>query len=432
MKRRNFLSKAVVGGHAAPFSPAFSRSGPTAGRPVQVTADPNLPLTQLGRWTLEELRDYFRKDLFEKRMPAWAKFGIDQRYGGFVSGWRKDGTAAATDKWIGRQGRILWLFSRFAAKAPAGLPFLDAARRAEEALLRNGRDSLGRWHSRLSRDWKVLDAAPSADAGIGMVLGLGEYARMAVDYDAMRIAQETARSVIEMVLAPHYQPSSGSRPLEPGTKTMGTWNPMLGAVTPLADSVRSEEMGAIARMCVRFILQFHWQRGQGCVMEYLRQDWTPFPADSLGSGLGRISGWRSVEAAWLVMAEALRSGKPQVFLDAVELGIGALEACWEDGPEAGLAEFDDFDARKKTPEGMVRSGGALADALVFALTAIEHTHSPAAVRWFDRVFGYLWPKPGVWNAADDFHEPRGVMLCLEALERMIDRQGHVSPFLFTS
>jgi N-acylglucosamine 2-epimerase len=431
MKRRKFLSDAVVGGLAAPLAPALSRSGRPTGRPVQVAADPNLELTRIGRWTLEELRDYFRKELFEKRMPSWARYGVDRDFGGFFSGWKKDGTGP-TDKWIARQGRILWLFSRFAVKSSNGLPFLEAAHRAKAALTENGRDSLGRWHSRLSRDWKVLEAGPSADSAMAMALGLGEYARAADDYDAMRIAQETARSVTEMVLAPHFQPSSGSLVLEPGTRAMSVWNPLLGCLTPLAASVRIEPLAATARMCLRYILQFHWQRGQGCLLEYLRQDLNPFPPDALGAGLGRVSGRRGVEAAWLIMAEALRSGNRRAFLDATELGLGALESCWEEIPEAGLADFEDFDLRKKALDAAARSGGALADALVFAITAVEHTHSPEAVRWFDRVFGQVWSRPGVWNPADDEHEPRAILMCLEALERMIGRQGHVSPFLITS
>ena len=433
MKRRNFLSDAVVGGLAAPFSPGLSRAARPAGRSIQVQAasDPNRTLTQLGRWSLEEIRDYFQKELFDRRMPNWSKYGVDRTFGGFVSGWRRSGTLSA-DKWIGRQGRLLWLFSRFAPKAPAGLAFYEAARRAKEALVRNGRDQLGRWHSRLSKDWKVLDAGPSVDAGMGMALGLAEYARTAEDSEAMRMARDAADGVTEMVLAPHYQPYSGPIPLEPGTKAMATWNPLLAAATSLAESGRPESPAAIARMCVRFILQFHWQRGQGCVLEYLRQDWTPFPSDSLGEGLGRVSGWRGVEAAWLVMAEALRSGNRQAFLEAAELGNGTLEACWEEGGEPGLAEFDNIDLRRKSPSGTAGSGGALADALVFVLSAIEHTHSAEAVRWFDRIFGTVWSRPGVWNPADEFHEPRGIILCLEILERMIDRRGQISPFLVTS
>ena len=215
MKRRKFLSSAVVGGLGASLGPALPGSGlPAPEAPTRPQArtflpfniDPNRQVTQIGRWTLEELRDFFRRDLFEKRMPLWGKYGIDRQFGGFFTRWKKDGTYPSTDKRIELQGRVLWLFSRFFKDFAGGRVYLEAARQGEEALVRHGRDDRGRWQGLLTRDWKVKGSGPDAEAAIGMALGLAEYAAAGRDDTALKLAEEAAFFAIEMVLAPQFRP----------------------------------------------------------------------------------------------------------------------------------------------------------------------------------------------------------------------------------
>jgi len=439
MKRRKFLSSAVVGGLGASLGPALPGSGPAAPEaPISPQArtflpfniDPNRQVTQIGRWTLEELRDFFRRDLFEKRMPLWGKYGIDRQFGGFFTRWKKDGTYPSTDKRIELQGRVLWLFSRFFKDFAGGRVYFEAARQGEVALVRHGLDDLGRWQGLLTRDWKVKGSGPDAEASISMALGLAEYAAAGRDDTALRLAEEAAFFATEMVLAPQFRPYASSDALEPGTKSLGTWVRLLGSLLTLAERTKRGNLESLARMCVRFILQYHWQRGRGYALSYLRPDFTPFPDDALAYEGRSVSGREGVQAAWLVMAEAIREGNRQVFLDAMELGFRTLETCWENGPEPGPADYENIDARKKAGGIGSPSAAGLADTLVFSLAALEHTHASSAALWFDKVFGYLWNRPGIWDPADEFDEPRAVMSSLQALDRMIARKGHVSPFFF--
>lgn len=439
MKRRNFLSSAFVGSLGASLGSSLPESAQAApGPPADPQArtflpfniDPNRQVAQIGRWTLEELRDFFHRDLFEKRMPLWEKHGIDRQFGGFFTRWKKDGSTPSTDKRIELQGRALWLFSRFMKDFAGGRAYLEAARQGKEALVRHGRDELGRWWGLLTRDWKVKGSGPDAEAAVGMALGLAEYAAAGRDEAALKLAEETAFSATEMVLAPQFRPFALTDALEPGTKSLGTWIRLLGALPTLAEQTKRGSLESLARMCVRFILQYHWQRGRGYALSYLRPDFTPFPDDALAYEGRSVSGREGVQAAWLVMDEAIREGNRQVFLDAMELGFRTLDTCWESGPESGPADYENVDIRRKAAGGTSPSAAGLADILVFSLSALEHTHAPDAALWFDNVFGYLWNRPGIWDPADEFDEPRAVMACLRTLDRMIARKGHVSPFFF--
>jgi hypothetical protein len=69
------------------------------------------------------------------------------------------------------------------------------------------------------------------------------------------------------------------------------------------------------------------------------------------------------------------------------------------------------------------------DALIWALLAIEHTHAPWAVDWFNKIFktSYEYPERFVRNCL--LHHPRRLFLVKQMLDRIIARDGRVSGFL---
>jgi mannose/cellobiose epimerase-like protein (N-acyl-D-glucosamine 2-epimerase family) len=456
MKRRKFLSSAAIGGAAASLG-AVAPPGLRANREISPRAqadpidmvrppnagaegasgqlsfsvDPNRSLAHIGRWSLEELRDYFRKDLFENRVPLWEKYAIDRESGAYLPNFKKNGTYTSTDKRLYTQGRILWLFSYLFNHFGRKRRHLDAALQGLEALAKHGRDAKGRWGTAYTRDWKVKTPFQDIFAEVYMLLGLGEYYKASGDEDSLRLARETARNITETVLAPHFRPSGHAPAYEPGTKRMGTWLHFLSALTPLLEYAPDEVIDKTAQMCVRFILQFHRQKERGYALEYLRQDFSPFPDDALNIGYRYVSGWQSIQGAWIVMAEALRSRNKKVFLEAMDFGLRTLELCWEDIPEFGLVDFENIDSRKKARGNGIKPVGALPEIFIFTLLAVEHTHSAEAAQWFEKVFSHVWDKPGIWDPTNDFHEPRGSMFCLLALERMISRKGRISHFFLT-
>ncbi|MBT4484840.1 MAG: hypothetical protein HOC71_14305 [Candidatus Latescibacteria bacterium] len=67
--------------------------------------------------------------------------------------------------------------------------------------------------------------------------------------------------------------------------------------------------------------------------------------------------------------------------------------------------------------------------MVCCLLAIEHTHAPWAVDWFNRAFvvGYIHPERWVRNCL--LHHPRRLFFVIDILDHIIERNGRISNFL---
>ena len=128
------------------------------------------------------------------------------------------------------------------------------------------------------------------------------------------------------------------------------------------------------------------------------------------------------------MDEALRLNDRAMFTDAFEMGRLTFETCWLEGPDGGLVGLD-YPEQNVKDSSDSPSWGRLDDALVFALLAIEHTHAPWAICWFENVFSHGYGQPERWNRRGLLHHPRRLFFSVEILDRMIARSGRVSNFL---
>lgn len=385
--------------------------------------EPGRTVTRIGSHTLEQLRTHFARE-FGETVGYWEQRGIDREFGGFLF------AHSPRFKQLYDQGRILWLYSYFYnhfGKKPA---HLEAARQGKEALVRHALLADGHWATRLSRDWTLETGFFDIYADIYMILGLGEYYRASGDANALELARKTAYKVNQTVLAPDYQGQGHGPFYEPGIKRLGTWLHFLSALTPLLRYSKDEGIERIARFCVRAMIEKHWQRDGGFLYEYLDHEFKPYSYNHLseyGADLHCATAYHSIQAAWMTMDEALRAGSRAMFRDGLEMGFDTLALHWEEGAQCGFNMYSDPVAWR--PVGNhPRITEILAEAMVFLLTAVEHTQSPVALRWWDTIFACAQPPRHSWDRANTLHQPRAIMFCLQALNRMISRQGRASGF----
>lgn len=447
MKRRAFLTDVAAGGLAVGAT-AFSAQGRRSGSKAlasgqarsaavrQEAAGAGSPLRTIGPYALEALRDHFRKELESEIAPHWEKYGIDRSYGGYLIADRKTGAYATTDKDLYSQGRILWIFSYLYNHFGRNPAHLEAARQGKEALVKHGRVEDGHWGTLYARDWTKLKGFFDIYADIYMVLGLAEYYKASGDEEALKLAVDTSYVVTRTVLAPHYQGQGHGPFYEPGIKRLGTWAHFLFPLTLLLSYSAEEGLERVARMCVRNIIERHWNRAQGFACEYLNDKFEPYSDDYLSDYRGEhdythyISGWHSIQAAFKVMFEAQRVGVRQMFLDGQELGFETLRAHLAEGEDCRLMEFENEEMWRKRQGNNLKPYYALYDVFIFCLMSLEHSRAPEAAAWFEKAFTCARNKPGGLTGGNlTLHEPRGVMMCLEILERMISRGGRVSGFL---
>lgn len=378
---------------------------------------------KIGSRTIRELRDFHQKELDEEYLPGWEKNGIDWEYGGFMPSWE-----TTTNKQMYYLGRGIWVFSYLYNNFGKNKKHLEAARLCIDFIYKYCRDEKGYWVSEVTRDGKLVQGSFNIYGDMYVSLGLGEYYKATGDQKARDIAIETAHGVNERIVSLDYQHLAGhGAGHEPGTKRLGTWQHFLSALTPLARYTKDYGIGMIARMCARNILERHYYPELGVAFEHLDDKFQPFKPDPFDNHR-IISGWHSIQAAWMCMDEALRLGHTKMFMDAMEMGRMTMEKCWADGEKGGLVSLNNPEEKPVEPSSYAASG-AMDDALVFSLLAIEHTHAPWAIYWFDKVFTHGYKMPKRWIRRCLLHHPRRLFHCIQILDRMIARKGRVSNFL---
>ena len=129
--------------------------------------------------------------------------------------------------------------------------------------------------------------------------------------------------------------------------------------------------------------------------------------------------WHSVQACWMCMREALRIGDRDMFVDVMGMGRKLLER--------GYASYESIDINASIDK--LPRWGPLSDYMLFCLQAIEHTHAPWAIHWFDKFFNFAYQRPDRFEQYDLLHQPRRLFYTIHILDRMIERKGRVSNFL---
>lgn len=429
MNRRHFVSNLAL--HAFAFSavPSVWAMGEDRNNNDYGTA--NLSLTvidKIGKWSLRELRDFHQRELEDEYIALWDTGGIDWEYGGVIPYWDENGNFTSDIKEMYYLGRGLWVFSYLYNHFGKRERHLKAARMTRDFTFKYCRDENGYWISKVTREGKFVQGSSNIYGDMYMVLGLGEYYKATGDEEARDVAIESAHGVNERIVSLDYQHLAGhGRGHEPGTKRLGTWQHFLSTLTPLARYTSDYGIEMIARMCVRNILERHYRPELGVAFEHLDDMFQPFKPDPVNNHR-IISGWHSIQAAWMCMDEALRLGHTGMFMDAMEMGRMTLEKCWVDGEKGGLVGLPYPEAKPVEPKDYAPSG-AMDDALIFALLAIEHTHAPWAIYWFDKIYKHGYSKPDRWKRTCLLHHPRRLFFCIDILDHMIARKGRVSNFL---
>lgn len=453
MKRRAFISSVTTGGIAlavpaleTPAAEAESTTKGASGQSANHQKPPSIAnwshrlnlngsLTKIGKWSLDELLALYRKQLQEDTIGFWEGYGIDHEHGGYLRPDKRTKTYPTTDKDLYSQGRLLWLFSYLYNHFGREAKHLEAARQGKQALLEHCRVEGGHWGTLYTRDWKLKQGFYDIYADIYMVLGLQEYFRATGDEEAKTLARETAYAVTKVILSPDYLGAGHGPAYEPGIKRLGTWVHLLFPLNQFLAHSPDEGLERIARFCVRNILTRHWQSEKGFAWECLDHQYQPFSNDYLSRWVAdydwahQILGWHTVQGAYKVMLEAVRIGNKEMFRDGLDVGFRTLRAHWSGAGQGGPVEFDGLEGlakRHSKPE----PDAAIYDYLLFTLLAIEHTLSPEAIDWFERMYAAVLRRPeGIFTGSLTLHEPRGVMFGVQILERIIQRQGRASGFL---
>lgn len=141
------------------------------------------PVNGLAGLTLEELRDQYRRDLFDDFLPFMEKCVIDRECGGFMCNTDRDGTNITKNKTAWYEGRGIWVYSFLYNKLAKEKKHLEVARNSVEFILKSRpaeKDAL--WPKSFTREGKPTTEPDTAVYGdLFIAEGLAEYAKAAAE-----------------------------------------------------------------------------------------------------------------------------------------------------------------------------------------------------------------------------------------------------------
>lgn len=385
-------------------------------------------LERLGGMSLQELRDYHEDYLLNTYIPNWER-GVDWEYGGFANVVRPGDEPDFSSKRMYYQGRAVWVFSYLYNHITGDEKHLEAAIRGRNFLVEHALDEEYRWRSFISRRGEPETGPLDHYGDIYMVQGLTELYKATGNQEDLDLAIKSAHSVMDRLVSPTYQHVEAHvTALEPGTRRLPSWQHFLNALTPLLRVQPDPAIEKIAFYCVRVICQHHWRPDLGVLLEILDDHFRPYTMDGTnwgvrsGSSHGAVSGWHSIQACFMVMEEALRAGHLPTYRQGVEMGMATLDKLFLEGQ--GLGGMPNPGAGPN-PEGSF-TWGALDDMLVYCLIAIEHSHEPMAIDYYNKCFALHNSKPENFVIQGLLHHPRRFFYSIQILDRMIERGGRVS------
>ena len=370
--------------------------------------------------SLKELRNFHQNELDNDFLGYWEKHGIDWEYGG-VMPYRETMVGMPylakhpQLKQMYFLGRALWTFSYLYNHFGRVEEHLAIARHTKDFIYKYARNNDYTWTSELKPDGRIIQGHSDIAGDFYVAMGLAEYHKATGDKEALDTALETIYSANRRVVSADFMfyGAWDSGVYEPGTRMLGNWLHFLNTLVPVMELTGDERVTKIADMCVRNIMNHHWRPEQGAFVELLDYNFEPLNLEH------RDSNWHGVQAAWMCMRHALSTGRRNQFIDAMGMGYKQLKRAW------GAFEKININA---TIQDLPR-WGPLEDYMLFTLTAIEHTHAPWSVYWFDKVFRFAYQRPDRFEQYDLLHQPRRLFFTIHILDRMIAREGQVSDFL---
>jgi len=406
-------------------------------------------IDRLAGLTLAQLRDQYRRDLFDDFLPFMDKFVIDHELGGFFDKVDRDGAILSMEKSAGYLGLGLWVYSCLYNELSHQDEHLIVARQAADFLFKNQPDQDSVWPAAFTRQGQPLTSPPTPPhririfADLIIANGFAEYSRAVGQEKYWQLARQTMFKCKKMYDQPDYAPQSVAvyyqpgLPELPGARRLGLWMLFLQLGNQLLNQQADSEIDSLTRYCVEMVLNHHYIADYDLINEVLNHDLSRAekPFDDL------VYLGHALEIQWMIMQFAFRRGDQTLFEKSAQLLRRHLEVAWDD-VYGGC-----FRCLKSVAENtwlLDKASWVQEESLIGLMTVLEHTAAPWAGQWFSKIYTYVREKfplqqygYSLWNFSadrkvtftphagfvDNFHHPRHLLLNLLALDRLIARRG---------
>jgi mannose/cellobiose epimerase-like protein (N-acyl-D-glucosamine 2-epimerase family) len=319
--------------------------------------------------------------------------------------------------------------------------YLDCARRSVDFILKHRPTDGGWWPAAYSREGEVIDPKGGLPGDCYIAEGLAEFARATGDTKYEEIARETLFRALSRYDDPAFQDSASPYP---GARNQWYWMLFMWFGTNWLKSRPDRELEAVVDRCLTALLDHHHNPDFDLWNLVINHDLSRPAGENVAHS--RLAGCgHATEATWMIMYEAVRRRDRALFDRAAKAFRRHVDVSRDDVYGGVFNDLEDVEANRWS--NLTKIFWAQAFVLIGSLQAVEHTGAAWAAEMFARHFEYVearcrlerWGFPLVIDSADRkvsalpkssrkdiYHHPRYLMLCLEALERMVERGGKTS------
>lgn len=397
----------------------------------------------LNGYALTELRQLYRHDLFDDYLPFHHRHVVDHELGGFTVFVDRDGTPVNTHKGAWYLGRGIWSYSFLYHRGDRDPAHLEAARKAVEFTLARRPSGDEFWPATFSREGEPV--APPERRFYGSLFvanGLAEYSKAAGDDRCWEIARDIVLRCVRRYDREDYPEEAlgPDGPVVPAPRIQGHWMCLINTIGGMLENRSDPELEAILDRSLDAVLNHHYNPEFGLNNEVLNHDLSR-PDNAFAQF---VATGHSIETCWMILHEALRRRDRGLWDLAATRFRRHLEVAWDDVYGGAFHTLTHVDRNEWVT---TKVQWLQAEILIGTLCLVEHAGDPWAREWFGRTYRYVRERfvlarygfP-LWidyadrrvtferhaGRAENFHQPRHLMLNLLAIERLLERGGAVS------
>jgi N-acylglucosamine 2-epimerase len=275
---------------------------------------------KIGDLSLEQIRDQYKKELFNRFVPDMDSLVIDHEYGGFmchVDTASRQLLSSNKSAWF--EGRGIWTYSFLYNNFGKDAHFLEVARKSKDFILKLQPKDDSFWISSFTREGVPVSGPGDIYCNLFIAEGLAEFSKASGDQQYRELAKKIMLSALVRYDRPDYKYAitygPASAPEIPAPRVLGHWMVFLRAATQFLEQGSDADIERLSDRCVEAILKHHLNADYRLLNEGLSHDlmlpdneWAQFAY--LGHG---------TETLWMLMAEAVRRKDSGLFNSAHEV-----------------------------------------------------------------------------------------------------------------
>jgi N-acylglucosamine 2-epimerase len=383
---------------------------------------------------LQELKDFYKKQLLESTVPFWFPRSIDEEYGGYLLMRDADGTLIDDDKAVWIQGRAAWLLATLYNTTEQKEEWKIGSKSGIDFLNKYCYDKDGQMFFHVTRDGKPIRKRRYYFSETFAVIANAAYAKASGDENAANDARRLfgkciAYATTPGLLTPKY---TNTRP----AKGIGVPMIMMNTAQQLRETIGDDRCDEWIMTWIDEIEKDFVKHDIKCVMEQVALD---------GSIINHIDGrtlnpGHAIEGAWFILHEAVYRNNDQRLID---LGCAMLDYMWERGWDKEYGGFfyfrDVYDKPVQEYWADMKFWWPHNEVIIATLLAYTITGNEKYAAWHKQVHDYSYknfydPKHGEWFGylhrdgrlaqtakgnlfKGAFHVPRQEWYCYQLLEK---------------